>query len=99
MTEHRDLSNRPNPHSLWQNVTNESWPPGTTARTLRDADHAIKVIARIVFEVDGEQYLAARATRWTRQHVCVAISDPRLQVSFVWLNPADVRRRGEHDPA
>lgn len=99
MSQHRDGSDRPNPHSLWQDVTNESWPPGTIARTLRDADHAIDVTARVVFALDGEQYLPGRATRWTRQHVCVAISDPRLQVSFVWLNPADVRRRGEQDPA
>lgn len=101
MSQHRDGSDRPNPHSLWQAVTNRSWPPGDIARTLRDApaDQQIDVIARIVFADDGEQHLPGLATRWTRQHVCVSISDPRLQVQFVWLNPADVRRRGEQDPA
>jgi hypothetical protein len=30
---------------------------------------------------------------WTRTHVCVASGDERLQVPFVWLIAADVRRR------
>ena len=101
MSDRRDLSDRPNPAEQWQKVQNENWPALEVAKRLKDvpAAQAIDVVARIVFETDGEQYLHGRAVRWTRDHVCVSISDRRLQVSYVWLNPADVRRRGEQDPA
>jgi len=81
----------------WQRVTNTSWPPLGIARTLRDfpSEHQVDVVARIVFEDDGEQFLPGRATRWTRSHVCVLIVDPRLQVAYNWLAASDVRR---HQP-
>lgn len=94
---HRDLSDRARGPDQWQDVTNEAWPPLGVARTLRDVplDQQLEVVARLVFAVDGEQYLPGRAIRWTRTNVCVMINDPRLQVSYVWLAPADVRRAEE----
>lgn len=96
MSQHRDVSDRPNPHSLWQEVTNEHWPAPGVAKTLRDVPRAqqIDVIARVVFATDGEQHLAGRAVRWTKQHVCVTIDDRRLQVAYLWLAAGDVRRAG-----
>jgi hypothetical protein len=92
---HRDLSDRPRGPAVWQQVTNEHWPPAGVARSLREspAERQIDVTARVVFAGDGEQFLPGRATRWTADHVCVCISDPRLQVAYVWLAPSDVRRR------
>lgn len=82
------------PSDSWQAVTNKHWPSPELARTLRDvpADRQIKVVARVVFEDDGEQLLDGTAVRWTRNHVCVWLNDPRLQVAYVWLAPTDVRR-------
>jgi len=92
---HRDLSDRPRGPEVWQKVTNEHWPASEVARSLRPlpSGQQIDVTARVVFAEDGEQWLPGRAERWTRQHVCVYISDRRLQVPYVWLAPADVRRR------
>lgn len=94
MSQHRDGSDRPNPRGLWQDVTNEHWPPAEVTKRLRDVprDQQIDVIVRVVFDVDGEQQLAGRAVRWTKDSVCVAVGDPRLRVHYVWLAPADVRR-------
>jgi hypothetical protein len=93
---HRDLSDRGRGPDQWQQVRNEHWPPLGVARALRDAPtgQQVDVTARVVFSVDGEQHLPGRATRWTRHHVCVVIDDPRLQVAYVWLRPADVHRTG-----
>ncbi|TSD68150.1 hypothetical protein [Aeromicrobium piscarium] len=84
--------------SQYQKVLNESWP-------LVDADgkkHAIgiptrrdtiPVRVRVIFERDGETWLDGEADRWHGQHVHVAVSDPRLQISGVWVDASDVRRR------
>lgn len=98
---HRDLSDRPRGPQVWQQVLNEHWPSLEVSKRLKDvpAGQRIDVVARLVFAVDGETYLPGRAVRWTRQHVCVAINDRRLQVPYVWLAPADVTRRGDGDPA
>lgn len=98
---HRDLSDRPLGPQVWQRVLNKHWPQLEVSKRLKDVptDQQIDVIARVVFAVDGEQHLAGRAVRWTRQHVCVAIDDPRLQVAYVWLAPADVTRSRDGDPA
>lgn len=96
MSEHRDLSDRPRAVDSAQNVTNAHWPLPAIAQTLRDVPTAeqIPVTARIVFDVDGEQFLPGDAVRWVPgRYVCVAVQDPRLLVPYVWLRPADVRRR------
>ena len=84
---HRDLSDRPRGPDQWQDVTNEAWPPLGVARTLRDVplDRQLEVVARLVFAVDGEQYLPGRALRWTRTNVCVMVSSVEMgarRISF-----------------
>lgn len=85
----------------YQPVTNESWPfrdeDGWHARGLNDkpAEEQVDVVARVVFQDDGETWLEGRAVRWTdnHTHACVLISDPRLQTGYVWLRAHEVRPR------
>ena len=83
------------PHrpDLIQDVLNKSWPPAEVAHELKDRPDAIAVQVRIEFETDGEQWLDGTARRWWKQHVCVECLDPRLQVRYVWVDAADVRRQ------
>lgn len=81
----------------FQRVRNESWPRrdvngNVHARGIRERA-GIDVRVRIVWERDGEQWVEGRAVRWHRQHVCVHVSDERLQVPYVWVVADDVRRR------
>lgn len=89
-----DYLNTAPAHVHWQRITNEHWPPAEVARSLKDVpgERQIDIVARLVFEVDGEQHVQGRAVRWTKHHVCVWTSDGRLQVPYVWLAPSDVRR-------
>ncbi|WP_328321860.1 hypothetical protein OHA70_25525 [Kribbella sp. NBC_00382] len=84
-----------------QDVTNEHWPPPAVARTLQPfpSDYRIDVDARLVWEVDGEEWVEATAIAWTQHHVKLFCQDPRLLVPYVWLAPADVRRRPLADDA
>lgn len=61
---------------------NESWPSNPS----RVPDRAsIPVTVRLVWD-DGEQWVAGRATRWTRHHVFVALAHPRISpVQGVWV--------------
>lgn len=83
-----------------QAVTNEHWPPPAIARTLKpfDSEHHRDVLARIVWAVDGEEWVPAKAIAWTPsdratppEYVKLWCDDPRLQVPYAWLRPADVR--------
>lgn len=77
-----------------QRVLNESWPAPEVARSLKDVDvwKQIEVEAHVVLEQDGPVTMQGTAVRWTRMHVCVLLTDQRLLVPYVWLNPSDVRR-------
>ena len=88
----------PPDRSRWQAVTNESWPLRDRngqghARGIHDRDDPIAVDVRIVWSEDGEEWVAGRAVRWTRTHVCVSVGDSRLQVPYVWVLAREVRRR------
>jgi hypothetical protein len=48
---------------------------------------------RVVWAVDGEQWMQGRASRWTTRHVFVELADARLATLGVWVTPAEVRRR------
>lgn len=48
---------------------------------------------RVVWEHDGEEWIDGTARRWTQTSVYVTFPDDRLQLSGVWLAPADVQRR------
>lgn len=78
-----------------QVVTNQRWPAPEVARRLKPlpSNHHITVDARIVWAVDGEEWVPATAIAWTQHHVKLSCSDRRLQVPYVWLPPVDVRRR------
>lgn len=92
---HQNLGGDSGVSEGWQKVLNQSWPAPAVAKVLRDvdSDRQVEVMARVMFEEDGEQWLPGLATRWSGQHVCVAMSDPRLQVAYNWLAASDVRRR------
>jgi hypothetical protein len=83
-----------------QAATNEHWPAPAVARELKPfpSEHHRDVLARIVWKVDGEEWVPAKAIAWTPsdretppQYVKVSCGDPRLLVPYVWLKPTDVR--------
>lgn len=75
-----------------QKIENESWP--AEARHLGDFDpqYHLSVLVRLVFDVDGEDFLHGYATRWTRTHAYIKVDDPRVQNRAVWVKAEDVRR-------
>jgi hypothetical protein len=74
-----------------QHVLNESWPRGS--RSIPDQPQRIPVWVRVVWSVDGEQWMHGHASRWTTWHVFVELADARLATLGVWVTPAEVRRR------
>lgn len=73
-----------------QAVLNESWPDQPRGLSRREP---IDVQVRIVWAVDGEQWIDGRAVRWTGRHVYVEFDDRRIRTTGVWVAPADVVRR------
>jgi hypothetical protein len=76
------------------------WSPGQ--RILNDAgarqpnhvlDPPVQVVARIVWEDDGEEYIDTEAAGWSGQLVYVRVPDRRYRLTSVWLAAADVKRR------
>jgi hypothetical protein len=53
----------------------------------------VPVVARIVWEQDGEEQLETEALGWTGRDVYVRMTDTRYQLRAVWLDAADVARR------
>lgn len=76
----------------WQRVRNEHWPRGPAYRVPL-APEPIPVRARVDWDIDGAEWLAGLAVRWTRDAVMVALDDPRLGPLATWLSPTDVVRR------
>lgn len=63
-------------------------------RHLQREDRApIPVVARIVWEHDGEDRVRTRAIDWVGRDVLVEIGDRRWQTKGVWVDAGDVRRR------
>jgi hypothetical protein len=56
-------------------------------------DPPVPVVARIVWEHDGEEHIETEAAGWSGQLVYVRVPDTRYRLTSVWLNTADVRRR------
>lgn len=81
----------------YQKVLNQSWPlrhpDGSSHARGIDTRPAIDVTVRLVLERDGETFLDGQADRWTKTHVHVSLSDPRLQVNGAWVLAEDVKRR------
>ncbi|TWE07355.1 hypothetical protein [Rudaeicoccus suwonensis] len=76
-------------HHRSYKLLNQSWPPN--ARTIRNAPTPIRVEARLVWE-DGQEWVPAHATRWTRKYVFLSLWHRRLLIQGAWLDPVDVRR-------
>jgi hypothetical protein len=77
-----------------QRVLNQDGPAGR--RAIGPDQGRIPVTARIVWSIEGEQYLEADATRWTKTQVFVrssAISARLAGTEGVWINACDVVRR------
>jgi hypothetical protein len=56
-------------------------------------DPPVPVVARIVWEDDGEEYIDTVAAGWSGQNVYVRLPDRRYRLTSVWLDAADVKRR------
>lgn len=68
--------------------------PSTRALQLMPDKGRIPVRARIVWADDGEEWIDALATRWTRTQVFVELNDRRLGGAIgVWIAATDVQRR------
>jgi hypothetical protein len=53
----------------------------------------VPVVARIVWEHDGEEQLETEALGWTGRNVYVRLPDRRYRLASVWLDAAGVKRR------
>jgi hypothetical protein len=53
----------------------------------------VPIVARIVWEQDGEEQFETVALGWTGRNVYVRVTDPRYRLSATWLDAADVTRR------
>jgi hypothetical protein len=77
-----------------------AWAPGQ--RILNDVgarvaehrlDPEVPIVARIVWEQDGEEHIETTAAGWSGRLVYVRVPDRRYRLTSVWLAAADVRRR------
>lgn len=55
-------------------------------------DCLVKVRARVVWELDGEEVTETLATAWTPRLVLVDVDSRRFGVGGAWLLPGDVER-------
>jgi hypothetical protein len=93
-----ELDRRWGPEQAWQAALNERFP--RRPRHIPDRPEPIAGEARIVWERDGEEWVPARAIRWDRDHVLVAVDDLRCDKIGFWLAPRDFRlRTGQASPA
>jgi hypothetical protein len=76
------------------------WSPGqkilndTGACEPKDRlDPPVPIVARIVWEDDGEEYIETTAAGWSGRLVYVRVPDRRYRLTSVWLDAADVTRR------
>ena len=83
-----------------QRQQTNAWSPGQRildGTGARMPEHRlyppVPIVARIVWEDDGEEHLETEALGWTGRDVYVRMPDTRYQFTAVWLNVADVTRR------
>jgi hypothetical protein len=76
------------------------WSPGQkilNSTGARVPEHRLEppvpIVARIVWEDDGEEQCETTALGWAGRDVYVRVTDPRYRFSATWLDAADVRRR------
>jgi len=90
-----DAYGGPPPRRQWQRVLNTSWPlrddkSQPHARGIKDAEHPIAVTVRIIWEVDGEEWIDGTATRWHGRSVFVRVDDARPRWAARGLHRAGV---------
>lgn len=74
--------------SRWQRILNaQAIPPSWQQR-----DCWVPVLARIVWERDGDEVVETNAFAWVPRLVLVELRDARYRFCGVWLERADVRR-------
>jgi hypothetical protein len=85
------MERRWQPSSPWvsQPISN-SLAPRVPQHTLPPP---IRVVATVVWAVDGEEHIDTEAVGWTGQAVYVRLADPRCRTNAIWLDGADVQRR------
>jgi hypothetical protein len=73
------------------------WEAGRQATGAHVPEHTfgqpVPIVARIVWEHDGEEELEVEALGWTDRNVYVRLPDSRWRLTSVWLDVEDVRRR------
>ncbi|PWD49955.1 hypothetical protein C8046_03935 [Serinibacter arcticus] len=77
-----------------QTIVNAVSEPGRFPLDWVDAPESgpIPVTVRLLWAIDGEEWVTARARAWTRSLVLVELRDPRWRVGAAWLPARDVRR-------
>jgi hypothetical protein len=75
------------------------WSPGQAilnSTGARMPEHTFRqpvpIVARIVWESDGEEHIDTVALGWTRRDVYVRMSDRRYRLIACWLDATDVTR-------
>jgi hypothetical protein len=83
-----------------QRQQTNAWSPGQkilNSTGSRVPEHTfnqpVPIVARIVWEQDGEEHIETEAAGWSGQNVYVRLPDPRYRLTSVWLDAADVKRR------
>jgi hypothetical protein len=56
-------------------------------------DPPVPIVARIMWEEDGEEYIDTVAAGWGGRLIYVRVPDRRYLLTSVWLAAADVKRR------
>ena len=83
----------------WQPSTPWDAQPITNGLGARVPEHTLSppvpIVARVVWAVDGEEHIDTVALGWTGQAVYVRLPDPRCRTNSIWLDGADVKRRGK----
>jgi hypothetical protein len=78
-----------------QRVLNSEFPPAPVPRD--NVAEPIAVVARIVWESDGQEHVHCLAVRWTRTHVLVKFAFEERRASTTWLRAGDVARAAVAD--
>ncbi len=76
----------------WRPRTPWDAQPITNGLTARVPEHTLSppvpIVARVVWEVDGEERVDTEALGWTGQAVYVRVADPRCRSNAIWLDGA-----------
>ena len=87
----------------WQGEQNrqraKAWSPEQRILNALEAqtpEHTFKtpvpVVARIVWEHDGEEHIETEALGWSKGDACVQMPDSRWKFTSIWLDASDVKR-------